>query len=270
VSRRRVVGALVAALGLGLALAVQIATPVAVPLYDGVVPVEPYRFLHPTGDQQGDPTSFTSTPAATGNESPFFAAATAENPPQAQLIVEQGAFRLSAGTSQLQVSITPVDPVAQPTEGTIAGNVYRFTATDSAGTSLVPNQCDGCRTMVLRAPDGVTDGTIGHFENGAWAPIHTLPAGVAAMFQVNVDAMGDFGVITGGPGGGSNGPERGLVFGLDPLFIGVGALAVLLVAIAGLFWYRRRPAPVHVAELRPRQGRVPSKRRSRRPPSGRS
>jgi hypothetical protein len=262
VSRHRVLGGMVAALGLGLALAAQIAAPVGVALYDGVPVIEPYRYLHPTGDHQGDPTSFASTPAATGNESPFFAAATTENPPQAQLIVEKGAFRLPAGTSQLQVSITPVDPIAQPADGTIAGNVYRFAVTDAGGTALVPSQCDGCRTMVLRAPEGVTNATIEHLENDLWVPLNAGP-GVASMFQLNISAMGDYALVTGGaasPGG-----------GFDPLLIGVGALSVLLVAIAGLFWYRRRPAPVPVAQLRPRQGRVPSKRRGpRRPPSGRS
>jgi hypothetical protein len=263
VSHRRILGALVAVFGLALALAVQVARPVGVPLYDGVAVMEPYRYLHPTGDQQGDPSSFTSTPAATGNESPFFAAATTESPPQAQLIVEQGAFRMPAGTGQLHVSITPVDPVAQPTEGRIAGNVYRFAVTDASGAALVPSQCDRCRTMVLRAPDGVTDGTVALLENGTWLALNT-PPGLAPLFQSNVDAMGDFAVITGGGAAPASS-------GFDPLIIGVGALAVLLVAIGGLFWYRRRPPPVQVAELRPRQGRVPSKRRGpRRPPSGRS
>ena len=91
-------------------------------------------------------------------------------------------------------------------------------------------------------------------------------AGIAGMFQANAPAMGDYAIIVAaGPvSGGGDG-------GLDLLLFAGIALALFFAAVAGLFWYRRRPAPVPVARLGPGRGRVPSKRKApRRPPSGRS
>jgi hypothetical protein len=260
----RRLGWLLVLAGGAIALVLQVAAPVGVPLYDGVVIPDPYRYLHPTGNELGDPNSYTATEDVTGNQSPVFAAATDESPPQAQIVAMQDAFQLNAGTTSLNVSITPVDPVAPPTNGTIAGNVYRFAVTDDAGQPVAPKSCEACRTLVLRAPDGVTEGRVQHFAEGAWTDVKTDHAGLAAMYQSNLDALGDFAVVTGATAGGPSG-------GLDPLIFGGIALAAFFAVVAGLFWYRRRPPPVPVVRLGPGRGRMPSKRRGpRRPPSGRS
>jgi hypothetical protein len=262
-SNRRL-GGLVVVVGAGLALGVQIAGPSGVPLFDGVVVVEPYRYLHPTGAQAGEPTTATDAPAIKENVSPIFAAATEESPPQAQLIAQKDAFTLSPGATGLNVSITPVDPVAAPADGTIAGNVYRFEVTDQSGTPLPPKPCDNCRSLVLRAPEDVSEGSVVRFAAGAWTQVATFHAGTVAMYQANLDALGDYAVMTGATGGSPVG-------GLDPLVFGGIALAAFLAIVAGLFWYRRRPPPVPVARLGSGRGRVPSKRKgSRRPPTGRS
>ena len=60
--RRR--GWLAVLAGAVLVLAIQVAAPVGVPLYDGVVVQEPYRYLHPTGDHVGSPTSGSRNSAA--------------------------------------------------------------------------------------------------------------------------------------------------------------------------------------------------------------
>jgi hypothetical protein len=272
VTRERVLGGLAIAASLALALVMQARAPVGVPLYDGVVNVEPYRYLHPTGNQVGDPSSFESTPAVAGSVSPVFAAATEESPPQAQIVAMQDAFQVPAGTTALHVTIKPVDPVAPPTTGSIAGNVYRFTVTNQAGAPVQAKPCDACRSVVLRAPEGVTDGTVAVFTGGTWKPVATVHAGSVGMYQANPDGLGDFAIIAGGPAptptqqGASGGG------GIDPLVFGGIALALFFAAVAVLFWYRRRPPPVPVARLGgQRGGRIPSKRKSpRRPPSGRS
>jgi hypothetical protein len=269
-SRGRALGWLSIVVGLGLALAVQLHAPVGVPLYDGVVVAEPYRYLHPTGDQPDDPTSASSTEHVAGGKSPIFAIATDEQPPQAQLVSQDDAFQVAPGTTELKISITPVDPAVQPTSGSIAGNVYRFAVTDQSGNPLVAKPCDTCRSLVLRAPEDVTDGAIGHLVNGAWVAVATFHAGTVAMFQANADTLGDFAVLVGGaPPDGNGGGSSGL--GLDPLVFGGVALGLFFVAVAVLFWYRRRPPPVPVVRLGPGRGRIPSKRKApRRPPSGRS
>ena len=263
-SRERILGWLAVAGGLALALLVQTRVPVGVPLYDGVVVVEPYRYLHPTGDQAGDPTSSTSTEPVKGSASPLFAAGTSESPPQAQLIAQEDAFQVTSGTTQLQISITPVDATVQPTEGAIAGNVYRIAVTDQDGRPVIPKSCGTCRSLVLRAPDTVTSGTVAHLEGDAWVDVATFHAGTVAMYQANAAALGDYAVISGVNPPGAEG-------GLDPLLFGGIALALFFVIVVGLFWYRRRPPPVPVAQLGPSRGRIPSKRRApRRPPGGRS
>ena len=264
-SRERALGWLAVLAGLGLALAVQRIAPVGVPLYDGVIVPEPYRYLHPVGDQPGEPTSADTTKNVQGNQTPVFAVATDEQPPQAQLVVQEDAFQLPPGATALHVTITPVDPTVQPTEGAIAGNVYRFAVTTTDGQALPPKSCDSCRTMVIRGPDNLTEGTIAHLENGAWVNVATLHAGIAAMFQTNANAMGDYAILAGSGGGdGGNG-------GADLLLFSGIALALFFVAVAVLFWYRRRPATLPVAQLGPGRGRIPSKRKGpRRPPSGRS
>lgn len=261
----RRLGWLLVLAGGALALALQVAIPVGVPLYDGVIVPDPYRYLHPPAGEAGDPSSFTDEKPISGNQSPFFAAATEEQPPQAQLVAMDDAFQLNPGSTALRVSITPVDPVAPLTNGTIAGNVYRFAVTDDAGRPLAPKTCDACRTLVLRAPDGATEGRVQHFADGAWSDVATDHYGIAAMYQSNLEFLGDFAVVTGTSGGGPGGG------GLDPLLFGGIALAAFFAVVAGLFWYRRRPPPVPVVRLGPGRGRMPSKRRGpRRPPSGRS
>jgi hypothetical protein len=268
-TRDRALGWLALTGGLALALLVQTRAPVGVPLYDGVVVPDPYRYLHPTGNQPGDPSSFDTTKAVSGNVSPLFAAATSESPPQAQLIAQQDAFQLPSGTTSLKVSIDPVDATTQPTEGSIAGNVYRISVTDQDGTALMPKSCATCRSLVLRAPDNVTEGAIAYLQGESWTKVTTIHAGTVGIFQANADALGDYAVISGVESPGGDGAERGLLG--DPLVFGGIALALFFAAVAVLFWYRRRPPPVPVARLGPGRGRVPSKRKGpRRPPSGRS
>jgi hypothetical protein len=249
--------------GAGLALGVQVAAPVGVPLYDGVVVQEPYRYLHPTGDQAGDPTSFSTTKAIEDGVSPDFAAATLEEPPQAQVIARRDAFDVPPGTASLQVSVTPIEPPAQPPEGAIAGNAYRFRVTDQAGNDVPVKPCEACLSLVLRAPDGTEVATVKRFAGGVWLDVGTVHAGIVGMYQTNPTAMGDYALI-------ATVSEAGLDLKLVALGIG---LALVFVAFIGLMVVRARPAPAPIAprgrgEL---AARVPSKRkRPRRPPGGRS
>ena len=255
--------------GVGLALGVQVAAPVGVPLYDGVVVQEPYRYLHPTGSQVNAPTSYSAAPAVVDGVSPQFAAATSESPVQAQLIAQRDAFELPPGTTSLQVSVTPIEPPPAPTGWSIPGNVYRFSVTDQAGTPLPIKRCDGCVSLTLRAPDGVEAATMKRFADGSWNDVETLHAGIVAMYQTNPTVLGDYTVITVAAGG------------PDPILVVVGTAIVVLI-LAGaflLFRTRREPAAPVVRRrggssgpgARPGPPRVPSKRRgSRRPPSGRA
>ena len=256
--------------GLALALAIQVAAPAGVPLYDGVHAHEPFRYLHPTGDQAGNPSSFSADPAVTDGTSPTIVAATTESPPQAQLIAQQGAFAVPAGLTALRVTITPIDPPTPPPSGAILGNVYRISVTGPAGEPVPLSVCDGCISLVIRAPDGAGPGTIQRFADGAWSTVATVHAGTVAMYSTNPTELGDFAVVSGGAGG---------LFGgdldLSLIVVGVG-VGLMVLAAVGLLFLRGRSSPVRPdPEDRSTPGgrtveglpaRVPSKRRRRRPP----
>lgn len=255
-----------------LALAVQVAAPVGVPLYDGVVVQEPYRYLHPTGDQAGSPTSFSATLQVAGAESPTVVAATSESPAQAQLIGQEGAFVLTPSATSLLVSVSPIEAPPPPEGWSIAGNAYRFSVTDQAGTALAITPCDGCISLVMRAPDGVGVASIQRYADGRWEQVETLHAGMVALYQTNPTTLGDYAVIA------MDEPDPGI----EPWILVGGAIALVLLlgAVFLLFFVKQSPA----VPRNPDRGsagsaggscrssnRVSSKRTaSRRPPSGRS
>jgi hypothetical protein len=262
-------GWLLVAASIGLALAAQVAGPAGVPLYDGVVVIEPYRFLHPTGNQVGQPTSFSSSPAVTKESSPVFVAATTESPPQAQLIAQEGAFILAAGTTNLQVSITPVEAPPAPAGAAIAGNAYEITVTNQSGSALqVGTGCPGCLTLIMRATEGTESASIKRFAGGTWQDIETVHAGTVDQYQASPTALGTFAVI-----GEAAAPTE-----IDPLIL-VGGGAVILILIAGvLLFFKVTPATPSAARSEravpptaSRPNRIPTKRKGgRRPPSGRT
>ena len=269
----RLAGAVAIAVGTLLAFAVQALVPVGVPLYDGVMVTEPYRYLHPSGQQPGSPTSFSSTPAVVGEESPLFAAATTEVPPQAQLIAREDAFQLTPGATGLQISITPVEPPSVAPGAPIAGNVYRFSVTDQAGTPLQIKPCEGCITLFLRGPETLTGGRLLRFAGGEWTDVNAIHNSITGMYQWNATGLGDFAVVSAEGGDAGLGVDRILVFG------GGAVILVLLFVAAWAFRVRGPRGPVQArgrsGGVTPPAGRsrgVPSKRKGPRrpPPSGRS
>jgi hypothetical protein len=245
--------------GAAIALAVQVAQPVGVPLYDGVVVQEPYRFLHPTGDQTGTPTSYTGQKPVSNGPSPIFAAATTENPPQAQLISQRNAFEVTPGATAVLVSVTPIEPPGPPPEGsTIAGNVYRFSVTDQSGTPLDVRQCAGCLSLLLRAPAETEAAAIKRFADGAWQNVETVHAGMVDLYQTNATAMGDYAVIATN----LEVPGEGMIFGVDQLVAVGGGIVIVLLLIAAFLLLRVKQAPPE-PEPAPRP-RIPSKKKGRR------
>jgi hypothetical protein len=272
VGRERRLGWLAVLAGAGFALAVQLAGPVGVPLYDGVPIPDAYRYLHPTGTEAGQPTSFEVDQPVIGGTSPAFAAATSEQPPQAQLIAQTGAFILSPGATSLHISITPVEPPdVLPPAGSIAGNVYDVSVADQAGTALAVATCDGCLSLSIRAPLGTDTATLQRFAGGTWTEMESLPIGVVSMFQSNPTALGDIALVTAAgsglhtPGPGASGPDLG-ANGIDPVVIfGVGAVALWLLVFAFVVWQRVRPAPPPGLPARGSRKNAPSKQAPTKP-----
>jgi hypothetical protein len=254
--------AAIAALGLGAAIALvaQLASPVAVPLYDGVSVQEPYRYLSPASGQPGAPSSFATEKAVQGGVSTSFVAATTENPPQAQLIALPGAFVVTAATTTMKISITPVAlPAGAGPSGSVAGNVYRFAVTDQGGIPLPVAQGANPPTITLRGPEGVTEGTIALLGATTSALLPTEHGGALAIFSTNPPALGDFAVVVGAAA--SAAPNIGLLVGA------ILAVAVPVALVAFLVVRQRRGRQLAAEAARPRS-RIPSKRIPPRPPKG--
>jgi hypothetical protein len=198
--RRPSRAALVAlALGLGLAFAAAESAPLpGPPLYDGIVPVEAYRWLDPPPGEHGGAQGASATVAVKNGTSPLITLATPELTPQAQIFAAPGALTLPAGTTSLTMSITPVEPTALPTDGHIAGNVYRVTIVTQAGAPVAA-KASAQMTLILRAPDPTTaEATMGHLVGRSWTTLHTDAAGQAAQFLAVVTDLGDFALLEAG------------------------------------------------------------------------
>src|SRR5438105_12873318 len=169
-------GLLALGLGAALALAAQLTEPISAPLYDGVPTLDPYRYLSPAPGQPGDPTSYEGSPGVDNGASRAFVASTKEQPPQAQLIALAKALIPPAGATSMNVTIDPVPADTAPTNGAIAGNVYRFSVLDDAGHdfTIAP---DAQPTITLRGPDGTLDAVIGHLTPSGWVALETVHGG---------------------------------------------------------------------------------------------
>jgi hypothetical protein len=246
----------VGTLGLGLAVATAAQWLIpggGPPLYDGVVVQEPYRYLSPQPDQEGDPTSYRETLPVEGGKSPAIAAATQEVPPQAQLIAAPSALELPAGATALTVAIEPVTP-AVPAD--IQGNVYRVQITDQAG-ALIATAAGAVPKIVLRAPSDLQQARIVRLSGATWQELPTQHGGQPGIYVANPTAFGDFAVL-GAP---VSLPQDG---GIDPRVLGIGAAIVLGSAALLTLVFLRSRRDVAPVEVVPRRSRVAPKRRRRK------
>ncbi len=186
--------------GLLLIVAARLALPAAPPLYDGIVPIEPYRWLDPPPGQLGGAKGATADIAIRAGKSPLVAVATPELEPQAQIFAPPEGLTVQAGARTIHVSIEPIPSVGAPNDGHIDGNVYRMSLVDDTGVALTA-LASARVSVVLRATDPAQgEATIARFANGSWQPLKTSSAGFGGSFIAVVTEFGDFAVIVPGPG----------------------------------------------------------------------
>jgi hypothetical protein len=196
---RRSLAAVVLGIGATGVILARVAQPVGPTLYDGVVPIEPYRWLDPPTGAQGGAKGSRATVEVQGARSPVVAIATPEQPPQAQLFAQPGGLTLPAGTQSLTLSITPVEAASAPPNGSITGNVYRISVANQAGAAVTA-PASARVSVLLRAPDAtLAEGTIDELVGNTWQALHTSPAGFGGTFLVTITAFGDFALIGAGP-----------------------------------------------------------------------
>jgi hypothetical protein len=273
--------------GFALVIAAQRLAPISgPPLYDGVVVEDPYKWLSPPTGFPGGARSASASGSVRGSLSPDLSLGTPEQPPQAQVFAGQGYLAMPAGTTSISVSIAPVVPSAQPADGVIAGNVYRFSLTSQSGAAIV-GQPDGGATIALRGPPNLASATIERLNGSTWSPLRTEPAGVPHMFTAVVTDFGDFalvapsGWVPAAPGGnapgpagpgaseaspdpfGSAGSETTNGSGPSLLPIVAATLALMLVVAGVAYALRRKPIRPSGDRQPPRPG---SARRIRKKP----
>jgi hypothetical protein len=180
--------------GLAIVVTAQRVAPISPPpIFDGVVVVQPYRWLMPPPGLPGGAKSGSDTEPA---DVQGFASTTPETPPQAQVIADIGALDLPRGTTSMTVSIEPVAPPAvQPVNGVIAGNVYRFRAINQRGASIGV-KAGSQLTMLFRGPPNLTSAKVEAFDGSQWQPVgETDPAGIPDMFTTLVNSLGEFALV---------------------------------------------------------------------------
>ena len=197
---RRGVALPVLGAGVLLIVAARFILPAAPPLYDGIVPIEPYVWLDPPAGHPGGATGAMAEIAVRNGKSALVAVATPELEPQAQIFASPGSLALSPGALKIKVSIKPVPAAGAPADGHVDGNVYRITVIDDKGTALTAPLAARV-SVVLRATDPArAEATIARFSAGSWQPLKTSGGGFAGSFISVVTEFGDFAVIVPGPG----------------------------------------------------------------------
>jgi hypothetical protein len=244
-SSSRRVGLVCLAAGVAWVALVQVMAPAFTPpLYDGVMPIDAYRWLSPPPGRHGGAEGASSDVPVTENASPLVAIATPEQPPQAQIFAAPGSFGMPPGTTSLHVAIQPIPPVGTPADGQIVGNVYRITVETQDGTPLTA-PASARVSVVMRAPEEVFEATLERYQAGSWQPLKTSPAGLGGMFLAIVTEFGDFALVEAGPPGSfatvgpdaSAGPPGGGTVGSSPTWLvlaaglGLAAGAAVLVAV---------------------------------------
>lgn len=172
----------------------------APPLYDGLgLPPEPYRYLNPPprSHQAGPPTSVTRTLTLTSTGSPFFVLQTAEQPPQAQLHLDENAIVSPRGPQKLTLSLKPVPPPSDaPSDGIIAGNVYRLSAVAQSGQPARFNPQGA--TVDLRGVGPAKRPAIEEYANGQWTRLSTGQFLGTLIYSAEIRTTGDFALVVAG------------------------------------------------------------------------
>ena len=196
----RRLAALTLAAGLLAIAAAQVLAPIgAPPLYDGVVPLEPYVWADPPLDHPGGAQGASAAIAVDNGANDLVAVATPEMVPQAQVFAVPGALTLPAGATAIKVSITPLGPSVAPSTGYIDGNVYRIVLTDQAGTPVTADAAERVTVLLRSADPSLVDETIALFDGTAWQPLKTSPPDMpgGGLLAV-VTEFGDFAVMASG------------------------------------------------------------------------
>lgn len=173
------------------------------PLYDGVAnPDEPYRYVKPPSEAlktKLSPTSAQQTiTLQNGASSAFLIIPSQEYGPQVTLYLGGGSLPSSGNAKQITVSVVPLAPVTNHTNlGTIAGNVYYFSAKSDQGTVGFINNTSNPASIDLRLPQGYSPGAIFIYQptrQKPWSKLSTSRVG-NDIYEAQMPGYGYYALI---------------------------------------------------------------------------
>ncbi len=191
-------GTAAAACYLGLVLAA--GPPPARLLYDGFVPLPPYRWVHPppgrAGDNQPPKPAVEKIPIGPQGTR---AAEVATEDDQIFVTFPEGVVAPRPGETFVQVTITPLDPATiapAPAGRPFDGNAYRIEAS-YGGTAAVPAVFVAPLTVVLRYATHATHAL--RNQDRGWVSLHSTRFEGSQEVLANTDRLGVFVAAAGVP-----------------------------------------------------------------------
>lgn len=227
-ARRWLAGALLVTAGF-------LASPSAVPIYDGIgQPDEPYRYVSPPkgATTTAEPTSAkATTPVKNGRGTNGMSVSTAEVGPQFSLFLPPGSLAASAGP--ITVTAVPLAPTDQPPGARIDGNVYEVAF--EAPSPVTTTEQIAIATVYMRATTDKQPPPVLRHRTSADQPWESLKTsrGGQDIYVAAFPGPGQFSVAfnsTGGDGEAGGPPVLLLVLGGLVLLV---LLAVVVVRLRG-------------------------------------
>lgn len=172
----------------------------AVPLYDGVgFPDEPYRYADPAHMPKTKPPGAPSITFLPSDAKTGVSLQSVEVGPQIVVYVSPSSISLSQGVTQATLIVQPIKPTIQPTDGTIAGNVYRISGTARNGTfNIIPPVSNSYNYINLRLPQGYRPYPAMEFRplnGGAWKQINVTKIGNDIYESTGNNSFGDYALV---------------------------------------------------------------------------
>ncbi len=222
-----------------LALAAGLLVGGGVPLYDGVgYPDEAYRYVTPPpGYRQTPPptSAMAPSPVRGGRVTQDLVAATDEQGSQASVYVPAAALSLPAGTvtATVRLTVAPLAPDTEPSDGLVDGNVYLTSLVSDAGTVAFYAGDAVARITLRDARAGSTPPTMEYRASASsgWTDLDTSQVG-ADIYAATFRGPGQYALVQPRPHTAAAARPAGGP-GQLPLVLG-GAVLLVVLALIGV------------------------------------
>ncbi len=227
------------------------------PLYDGLAPAAPYRFVSPPPDLAGDneqPEPGKGIVDFAGKPSAATSISTGDG--QLQVVLQKGTFKAKKKEKAVEVTIAPLVP-PQPLDvgggPRIEGNGYRVDARYAKSNDVAEAERD--LTIVLRFPNNAT--VMVRRDGDAWTKLKTEISAASLQLFAATDRLGTF-AAAGKP---HSTWTKWVPYGAGAL----GLLAGVVGYVSGKRGWLRRKGRDTRQRRRNAQGRRASSRGKRKP-----